>query len=47
MKSANSRAYDEMVPLMKMYSAHGFNEFVLCLGYKGYFIKEFVTAQVW
>jgi glucose-1-phosphate cytidylyltransferase len=24
--------------IMKMYSAHGFNEFVLCLGYKGYFI---------
>ena len=29
--------------IMKMYSAHGFNEFVLCLGYKGYFIKEFFS----
>jgi len=26
--------------IMKMYSAHGFNEFVICLGYKGYMIKE-------
>ena len=22
--------------IMKIYSAHGFNDFVLCLGYKGY-----------
>lgn len=27
--------------IMKMYSAHGINDFVLCLGYKGYLIKEF------
>lgn len=27
--------------IMKMYSAHGFNEFVVCLGYKGYYIKEY------
>ena len=27
--------------IMKMYSSHGVNEFVLCLGYKGYLIKEF------
>jgi glucose-1-phosphate cytidylyltransferase len=27
--------------IMKMYSAHGINEFVLLLGYKGYVIKEF------
>jgi len=26
---------------MKGYSAYGFNDFVICLGYKGYFIKEF------
>jgi glucose-1-phosphate cytidylyltransferase len=26
---------------MKMYSNHGINEFVICLGYKGYMIKEF------
>lgn len=27
--------------IMKMYSQHGFNEFVICLGYKGYIIKEY------
>ena len=26
---------------MKIYSAHGFNEFVVLLGYKGYVIKEY------
>jgi glucose-1-phosphate cytidylyltransferase len=27
--------------IMKMYSAYGLNEFVVCLGYKGYMIKEY------
>ncbi|MEJ5977034.1 glucose-1-phosphate cytidylyltransferase [Novosphingobium sp. PS1R-30] len=27
--------------IMKIYSAHGVNDFVICLGYKGYMIKEF------
>lgn len=27
--------------IMKIYSSHGFNEFVVCLGYKGYLIKEY------
>ncbi|WP_353721884.1 glucose-1-phosphate cytidylyltransferase [Dyadobacter sp. 676] len=27
--------------IMKIYSSHGFNEFVVCLGYKGYVIKEY------
>ncbi|MBU0689960.1 MAG: glucose-1-phosphate cytidylyltransferase [Gammaproteobacteria bacterium] len=27
--------------IMKMYSAHGINEFVVCCGYKGYLIKEY------
>jgi glucose-1-phosphate cytidylyltransferase len=27
--------------IMKLYSAQGFNEFVVCLGYKGYVIKEY------
>lgn len=27
--------------IMKMYSAYGINEFVICLGYKGYVIKEY------
>ena len=26
---------------MKIYAAHGVNEFVICLGYKGYVIKEY------
>jgi glucose-1-phosphate cytidylyltransferase len=29
--------------IMKMYSAHGITEFVICLGYKGYLIKEYFT----
>lgn len=27
--------------IMKMYSTHGINEFVVCCGYKGYVIKEY------
>ncbi len=27
--------------IMKIYESHGFNEFVICLGYKGSFIKEY------
>ncbi|MBI5162916.1 MAG: glucose-1-phosphate cytidylyltransferase [Magnetospirillum sp.] len=27
--------------IMKMYSAHGINDFVVCLGYKGHVIKEY------
>jgi len=27
--------------IMKTYSAHGINEFVICCGYKGYVIKEY------
>jgi glucose-1-phosphate cytidylyltransferase len=26
---------------MKMYSQYGFNDFIICLGYKGYIIKEY------
>jgi len=29
--------------IMKIYAAHGVNEFVICLGYKGYMIKEFFS----
>jgi glucose-1-phosphate cytidylyltransferase len=29
--------------IMKMYSAHGLTEFVICLGYKGYMIKEYFS----
>jgi len=27
--------------ILKIYSAHGVNEFVICVGYKGYVIKEY------
>lgn len=27
--------------IMKMYSAHGINDFIICCGYKGYVIKEY------
>ncbi|WP_044562278.1 glucose-1-phosphate cytidylyltransferase [Azospirillum sp. B4] len=29
--------------IMKIYSAHGFNDFVICLGYKGYVVKEYFS----
>ena len=29
--------------IMKIYSAHGINEFVICCGYKGYVIKEYFS----
>ncbi|MDP8263006.1 MAG: glucose-1-phosphate cytidylyltransferase [Candidatus Ancaeobacter aquaticus] len=29
--------------IMKMYSHYGFNDFVICLGYKGYLIKEYFS----
>ncbi len=30
--------------IMKIYSAHGFNDFVICLGYKGHVIKDFFAS---
>ncbi|MDD4321923.1 MAG: glucose-1-phosphate cytidylyltransferase [Acidaminococcaceae bacterium] len=29
--------------IMKIYSSHGFNDFIICLGYKGYMIKEYFS----
>ncbi|MEW6183464.1 MAG: glucose-1-phosphate cytidylyltransferase [Bacillota bacterium] len=29
--------------IMKIYSFYGFNEFIICLGYKGYVIKEYFS----
>lgn len=29
--------------IMKMYSRHGINDFIICLGYKGYIIKEYFS----
>jgi glucose-1-phosphate cytidylyltransferase len=31
--------------IMKIYSAHGINDFVICLGHKGYQIKEWFVNQ--
>src|SRR5665213_2255588 len=27
--------------IMKIYSSYGFNDFIICLGYKGYMVKEY------
>ena len=27
--------------IMKIYSSYGYNDFIVCLGYKGYVIKEY------
>jgi glucose-1-phosphate cytidylyltransferase len=32
--------------IMKSYSAHGVNDFVICCGYKGYLIKEYFANYV-
>ncbi|HHL2560324.1 TPA: glucose-1-phosphate cytidylyltransferase [Yersinia enterocolitica] len=29
--------------IMKMYSSHGINDFIICCGYKGYIIKEYFS----
>ncbi len=32
--------------IMKIYAAHGVRDFIICLGYKGYMIKEFFANYV-
>jgi len=32
--------------IMKLYSSYGFNDFVICLGYRGYVIKEYFANYV-
>jgi glucose-1-phosphate cytidylyltransferase len=32
--------------IMRLYSHHGFNEFIVCLGYKGYVVKEYFANYV-
>lgn len=34
-------AYPILWHIMKIYSAHGINDFIICCGYKGYVIKEY------
>lgn len=29
--------------IMKIYSSYGFNDFIICLGYRGYYIKEWFS----
>ena len=31
--------------IMKLFSHYGFNEFIVCLGYKGYVIKEYFSNR--
>ena len=33
--------------ILKIYSAHGINEFIICLGYKGYMIKEYFINYIY
>ncbi len=32
--------------IMKLYSHYGFNDFIVCLGYKGYVVKEYFSNYV-
>jgi glucose-1-phosphate cytidylyltransferase len=32
--------------IMKLYSSYGFNDFIVCLGYKGYVVKEYFANYV-
>jgi glucose-1-phosphate cytidylyltransferase len=32
-----------LLHIMKIYSHHGFNDFIICLGYMGYYIKEYFS----
>lgn len=32
--------------IMKLFSHHGFNDFIICLGYRGYMIKEYFTNYI-
>lgn len=32
--------------IMKLFSHHGFNDFIVCLGYKGYMVKEYFANYV-
>ncbi len=33
--------------IMKIYSHYGFNDFILCVGYKGYMIKQYFMEMFW
>jgi glucose-1-phosphate cytidylyltransferase len=33
--------------IMKIYSSYDINDFIICLGYKGYIIKEYFSNYFW
>jgi glucose-1-phosphate cytidylyltransferase len=33
--------------IMKIYAHHGINDFVICLGYKGNYIKDYFVSYLW
>ena len=33
--------------IMKIYARHGITDFVICLGYKGHFIKDYFVSYLW
>lgn len=35
--------YPVLWHIMKIYSSHGINDFIICLGYKGYIVKEYFS----
>lgn len=35
-----------LVHIMNIYSHYGFHDFIICLGYKGYFVKEYFANYV-
>ena len=35
--------YPILLHIMKIYSSYGFNDFIICLGYKGYIIKKYFS----
>src|SRR3990167_1343994 len=37
--------YPILVHIMKIYSHYGFNDFILCLGYKGKLIQEYFSKS--
>ena len=32
--------------IMKIYSAHGINDFIICIGYKGHMIKDYFSKYL-
>ena len=41
--NGRNRRQANSLDIMKIYSYHGINEFIICCGYKGYVIKEYFS----